>query len=153
MKFKEKKLIVVCAAILLIAFVVPVPVCSGVEFERYKLSLPDLDIQETERIDSFTIVISYGDVIALPRIPIGWSIHIDNAPLWKTTVNGSISVGAAALTRQEVDYFREFMVIQRNNKELPVRIEAIVTSFFETSLLKGKKEFKNGEFNLQPIKQ
>lgn len=153
MKFKEKKLIVVCAAILLIAFVVPVPVCSGVEFERYKLSLPDLDIQETERIDSFTIVISYGDVIALPRIPIGWSINIDNAPLWKTTVNGSISVGAAALTRQEVDYFREFMVIQRNNKELPVRIEAIVTSFFETSLLKGKKEFKNGEFNLQPIKQ
>ena len=151
MKFKEKKLIVVCAAILLIAFVVPVPDCSGVEFERYKLSLPDLDIQETERIDSFTIVISYGDVIALPRIPIGWSIHIDNAPLWKTTVNGSISVGAAALTRKEVDYFKEFMVIQRNNKELPVRIEAIVTSFFETSLLKGKKEFKIGEFNLKPI--
>lgn len=139
--------------LLLSVLFVPVPVCPGAELERYRLSLLDLDIQETERIDSFTVSISHGDVISLTKIPAGWSIHIDNAPPWKTTVSGSISVGAAALTRQEVGFFKHFLVIQRKDKGWPVLVEATVASFFEKNLSRRTREFKHADINLQPIEQ
>jgi hypothetical protein len=40
----------------------------------------------------------------------GWNIVIDNDPSWRTSVRGSIEVGAAAAAP---DYFRAFMVVRR----------------------------------------
>ena len=106
------------------------------------------------RIDGFTIAISYGDVISVPRIPTGWSVHIDNSPLWKTTVTAHISVGAAALTYKQVGFFQNFLVIQRNDKEFPVHIEATVTTYFMGSSLKqGKRVIKDEELRLTAIEE
>jgi hypothetical protein len=144
---------VIFLLLLWVVFVVPMPVCPGAQFERYRLSLPDLGVQETERIDSFTVTISYGDVISLTKIPASWSIHVDNAPPWRTTVSGSISIGAAALTRQEMGFFKHFLVIQRKDKGWPVLVEATVASFFEKNLSRRTREFKHADINLQPIGQ
>ena len=139
-------------ALSVLLLTVPVSLSAAEPFQKYTLSIPDLRIGENERVDGFTVVISYGDVISVPRIPMGWSVHIDNSPLWKTTVRGNISVGAAALTHQQTDFFKGFLVIQRNDREFPVHIEITITTYLMGSSSKqNKRVIKNEGLKLTAI--
>lgn len=133
---------------------VPAPLSAAESFQEYTLSIPGLSIGENERIDSFQVVISHGDVISVPRIPTGWSVHIDNSPLWKTTVRGNISVGAAALTHQQTDFFEDFLVIQRNDREFPVYVEVTITTYLEGSSSKqSRRVLKDESLKLRAIEK
>jgi len=154
MKLNVKKSILkpFALALLVLPLIASAPLSAAEPFEKYTLSIPDLKIGENERVDSFTVVISYGDVISLPHIPTGWSVHIDNSPLWKTTVRWNISVGAAALTHRQTDFFKDFLVIQRNDREFPVHIEITITTYsMESSPKQSKRVIGNDGIKLTAI--
>jgi hypothetical protein len=120
--------------------------------KKNRLSLPSLNIEEKERIAAFSVTITCGNVISLPRVPIGWSIHIDNSPTWKTVVSGSISVGAAAMTHKETDFFKDFLVIESDPGGCPITIEGEMTTFFEgNSWKESHRVFKRNDFKLETV--
>lgn len=83
---------------------------------------------------------------------IGWSIHVDNSPAWKTTVRGSISIGAAALTRYETDFFENFIVVQNNPSDCPMTVEGEIKTFFEGAAEKtGRRLFRQSDFKSKSL--
>jgi hypothetical protein len=146
----------VCLLLLLVlGFVVLSTQISAQErFPKYRLSVPDFKIGANERVDGFTITVKYGDIIAVPRIPTGWSMHIDNSPAWKTVVSASISLGVAALTHKETDFFNNFLIIQSNDKDFPMLVEADITTYeMGSSEKQTHRAFKNTDLRLEPIKE
>jgi hypothetical protein len=61
------------------------------------VSIPNLQIGDKERVVGFEIHVGSGRIAALPDIPIGWNVSIDNDPSWNTKIEGSLKVGAAAV--------------------------------------------------------
>jgi hypothetical protein len=80
------------------------------EFGLVTISLPHLRAQPGERVIAFEVSISAGGIYTMNHLPMGWNIVIDNDPSWRTTVKGSIEVGAAAV---DADYFHAFMAVRR----------------------------------------
>ena len=144
-------------ALLLLAsglLLLPAQVSAQERFPEYSLSVPNFKIGPNERVDGFTVTVTYGDVISVPRVPNGWSMHIDNSPIWKTVVSASASLGVAALTDKETDFFNNFLIIQCNDNDFPVRVEADVTTYeMGNSVKQTHRAFKNTDLRLESIKE
>lgn len=67
-------------------------------------------LHENERVTSFDIELRGARVWALPNLPMGWLVRVNNDPSWETSVSGSIIVGAAGL---EPSAFSRFFVIEK----------------------------------------
>jgi hypothetical protein len=79
--------------------------------QTMSISIPSLHLGSKERVGGFEMHISSGCIASVPKVPIGWSISIDNDPSWRTTISGSLAVGAAALDSR---FFQNFLVIEKN---------------------------------------
>jgi hypothetical protein len=96
------------------------------------VSIPNLQVGNKERVVGFEIHIASGRIAALPDIPIGWNVSIDNDPSWNTKIEGSLKVGAAAVAP---GFFREFLFIEKDESlDVPFQIsgEIVVTEDFAT---------------------
>ncbi len=96
-------------AVLLFGVVSAMP-ASAEERDLLTVTLAHLPAQAGERIVAFEITVAAGGIYQLDHLPMGWNFVVDNDPSWRTTVKGSIEVGAAAV---DSDYFRAFMIIRR----------------------------------------
>lgn len=142
-----------CALVLMLFCLISVQALSADKFAEYSLSIPTLKMEETEKIEAFTATIIYGDVVSIPRIPVGWSIHSDSSPLWKTVVTASKNVdfrdvGDAALTSKETDYFKDFLVIRSNDPEYSIRVAVELTMSD-----KKRRVFKETDLKLELVKR
>jgi hypothetical protein len=79
--------------------------------QTFSVSIPNLPVGTKERIVGFEIHVSSGRTAALPNIPIGWNLSVDNDPSWKTELEASSRVGASALAP---GFFRNFLCIEKN---------------------------------------
>ena len=74
--------------------------------KAYSVSVPRLTTTTGERVVSFDIRITAGEVQALSNVPIGWYVVVDNDPSWRTKVSGNTTVGAASLSADEFQKIR-----------------------------------------------
>jgi hypothetical protein len=58
-----------------------------------------------ERVVAFELTVRSGRIAALPAVPIGWNVSVENYPTWETRMTGSIVIGAAALSAAELTGF------------------------------------------------
>lgn len=121
--------VVVVLAILVLASLIGAQLLPG---QAVSVSIPNLQNTARERVVGFELHIMSGRIAAVPNVPIGWHISIDNDASWNTVIKASATVGAAALTR---DFFRKFVVIERNTSlgaPFSVHGEVAVTKNFAT---------------------
>jgi len=96
------------------------------------VSIPDLHVSGKERVVGFEIHVVSGRIAALPNIPMGWNVSIDNNPSWTTGIAASVKVAAAAVAP---GFFREFLFIEKNeSRDVPLQMsgEVVVTEDFAT---------------------
>lgn len=67
-------------------------------------------LRADERITSFRIDLRGARIKALPDVPAGWLVNVDNDPSWETSVSGVVIVGAAALG---ADGFHDILAIEK----------------------------------------
>jgi hypothetical protein len=96
------------------------------------VSIPRIALSSNERIVGFAVHVQSGRIAQLPKLPIGWTISVDNDPSWRTSLEGPVTVGAASLG---TGYFRSFLVIEADKNaiaDMPLRLtgEVVVTSDF-----------------------
>ena len=76
------------------------------------------------------------DVVSIPKVPVCWSVSKVNDPQWKTKIDSQICVGSAALLDSEMDYFSDFLVIEKDNfnsdVEMEIEVWVAATKDFET---------------------
>jgi hypothetical protein len=99
--------------------------------EKLSITIPAEAVQKTERISSIRATVTSGWIIALPKIPTGWSLCIENDPVWRTTLDGHVSIGIGA---EYVEFFRDFMIIEKMEPErIPfnIEVEIVATADFE----------------------
>ena len=84
--------------------------------DEFELSIVGLKYDPAERISKFYFQISGGQVIGLPRVPIGWTLNISNDPSWSSEVSGAAIVGAAFI--QPRQFVREIITIRAIPDEL-----------------------------------
>jgi hypothetical protein len=97
------------------------------------VSIPALHATSKERVVGFEIHITSGRIAALPNVPIGWNVSIDNNASWNTLIKASSTVGAAAV---DPGFFREFLVVEKNESlGVPFDMggEVVVTEDFATA--------------------
>lgn len=102
-----------------------------------------LHARNKERVVGFEIHVASGRIAALPNIPIGWNMSVDNNPSWTTEIEASSKVGAAAVTSA---FFREFLFIEKDESlgaPLQISGEIVVTQDFATErrIQIGMKDF------------
>ncbi len=107
------------------------------------VSIPDLHVSGKERVVGFEVHVVSGRIAALPNIPIGWNMSIDNNPSWTTEIVASVKVGAAAV---DPGFFREFLLIEKDESlGVPFQMsgEVVVTEDFATErrISIGTKDF------------
>lgn len=99
--------------------------------EYYKLSLAGIKLGENERIAGFDISVRSGRIEALPSLPTGWHLIIDNDPSWTTKIQGIAIVGAAFLDSHNKDSLGNLIIIERLTEgivaeEIPFDVKASV---------------------------
>lgn len=99
--------------------------------EYYKLSLAGIKLGENERIAGFDITVRSGRIEALPSLPMGWHLIIDNDPSWTAKIQGTAIVGAAFLDRNNKDLLGNLIIIERLTEgiiaeEIPFDVKASV---------------------------
>jgi hypothetical protein len=62
-----------------------------------QVSFKPLVLRRHERIVGLDVRVTAGRLVSVDRLPLGWSLAIDNDPAWNPTIKGAITVGAAAL--------------------------------------------------------
>jgi hypothetical protein len=67
-----------------------------------------------ERIVGFELTVTAGRIAALPTIPVGWSVAVENYPTWRTQVTGAILIGAAALDPGDL---KDFVLVETYDSE------------------------------------
>src|SRR6266581_4892915 len=100
--------------------------------QTLSVSIPKLQLSTKEHVVGFEIHVASGRIAAVPNIPIGWNLSIDNNPSWTTEIEASSKVGAAAVAP---DFFREFLFVERDKSpDVPFRMwgEIVVTEDFAT---------------------
>lgn len=123
---------------------------------KLAVSVPGLHLSSNERIVAFDIHVVSGRVAALPDIPIGWNVSVNNDPSWNTKVAGSLKVGAAAV---DPIFFRNFLVVEENQSAtIPFQLsgDVVVTKDFaeERQIALSSKDFSFGpEHLLKPAGQ
>jgi len=115
--------------------------------QAVSVSIPSLKIAANERIVGLRIHIRSGMIAQLPKVPLGWSLSIDNDPSWNTTIGGNLIVGSAAL---DSSFFRNFLVVQKDKTpDIPFALSGEVSvtkdwEHFRTIKLEAKDfAFKN----------
>ena len=84
------------------------------------LSLSRLEMASGERVVGFEFHVKSGRITALPEIPVGWDVHVENNPSWNAVIRGSSLVGAAAV---DASFFKNFIVIEKNESlNLPFNV-------------------------------
>jgi len=134
MNSKRKEFIFLAVGLVAFASLTPLFLHASHEARRQTLSIsiPNLQVSDKERVVGFAIHITSGRIAALPNIPIGWDISVDNNASWNTEIKASTTVGAAALAPA---FFREFLVVEKNESlDVPFQIsgEIVVTENFAT---------------------
>jgi len=123
--------------------------------ERLSLSLPSLTIESAERIVEFNVTIFHGLVVAAPKIPNGWYVHIDLPLQWKTVVTAAHAIGVAALTSHETDYFNDFLIIEPSDPgEYPISVNVrIKTEIYkrESGITKKQYNFTTKDVRLTKV--
>jgi len=100
--------------------------------QTMSMSIPSLHTTGKERVCGFEIHITAGRIAALPNVPIGWSVSVDNDPSWNTVIKASLEVGAAAV---DPSFFRDFLVIEKDESlgvPFDVQGEIVVSEDFAT---------------------
>lgn len=90
-----------------------------------------VELRPGERIIAFELTISSGRIAALPTVPTGWSVTVENYPTWRTHVAGSILIGVAALDPADL---KDFAVVEAYDPEtgrFDVELVLIVTADFQ----------------------
>jgi len=79
--------------------------------ELVSISIPEnaLGLKEHERIASFEVNISGGQITSFPAMPSGWGICIYNESNKTARIGGNISVAAA---RVDSKFFKEFLFVR-----------------------------------------
>ena len=97
----------------------------------YSVSPPHLGAAIGERVVSFEIHISAGEVLAVSNLPIGWYVVVDNDPSWQTKISGNARVGAASLDPDEFQKLR--LVVKKDEFYLKFAVAgtASVTKDFQ----------------------
>ena len=96
------------------------------------VSIPELQTTSKEKVVGFDFHIESGRISAVPDIPIGWDVAVDNNPSWNTEIKGSSRIGAAALS---TEFFEEFVAVEKDTSlGTPFRMqgEIVVTEDFAT---------------------
>lgn len=105
-------------------------ICRGAESRFEYVSIPNLHLDEGERVVGYEIHITSGRIAKLPDIPIGWSLSVDNNASWNSSIKASATVGAAAVSRA---FFRDFLVVEKNESlgvSFDLQGEIVVTKDF-----------------------
>ena len=99
--------------------------------ETVTVCIPHVATAPGERIVGFEIELTAGWVQSVSHIPLGWYVEVDNASAWRTTIGGSISVGAAALDPN--DLCKMHITVQKDTKydQFAVSGTVTVTTDFE----------------------
>lgn len=125
--------------------------------EYYKLSLAGIKLEENERIAGFDITVRSGRIEALPSLPMGWHLIIDNDPSWTTKIQGIAIVGAAFLDRNNKDLLGNLIIIERLTEsiiaeEIPFDVKATV-NIINTQTEKERDITEGKENLLTPLKK
>ena len=95
------------------------------------VSIERLPVNKGERVVGFEFHVISGRIAALPNVPMGWNVTVDNDPTWKTSIRGSIAVGAAAV---DASFFHGFMLVEKDESlGLPFDVmgDVVVSHDFE----------------------
>jgi hypothetical protein len=106
--------IVASAAVLLLLF--PVMLGAAPRADEFGMSIVGLRYDPAERVSKFDFKISGGQVVGLPRVPMGWTLSISNDPSWSSEVSGTAIVGAAFI--QPRQFVRKIVTIRTTPDEL-----------------------------------
>jgi len=134
MNSKRKGYLLLTVALLALVSLAPFLLHAGrnAHGQTLSVSIPDVQVNSKERVVGFEIHIASGRIAALPDIPIGWNVSIDNNPSWKTKIAASSTVGAAAV---DAGFFRDFLIVEKHESpDLPFHVsgEIVVTEDFTT---------------------
>jgi hypothetical protein len=83
--------------------------------EFLELSLPQFQVPDGESIASIKCTITGGRIITLSRVPEMWSFTIENGDGGVSTLTGHALVGAAEFRNADLEYFRNFLEVERPN--------------------------------------
>ena len=142
---------------LCVCVVVICVLCQNVEgakndIKRISLSLPDMKIGEGDRISEFKATILNGSVVSVPRIPDGWFFRVDLPYQWKTVVTAGRIIGAAALTSDEVSYFKDFLIIEVDeDEEIAIDVEVSIERYQEGRTLKKWLHFDMKDLSMKGV--
>lgn len=113
--------------------------------QRSTLSVQTVRLAAGERIVSFEIRIKAGAFRTISDLPLGWTVDIDNDPSWDTKVTGSLVVGAAVLSADELKKLT-FLI---ENEDLRFQVEgtlAVTNDFVKTRNI----QLHSSDFRLTP---
>ncbi len=116
--------------------------------QRSTLSVQTIKVEAGERIVSFEIRIAAGAFRTISDLPLGWTVDIDNDASWHTKVGGSLMVGAAALSPEELKKLK-FLIEKNEFEDLKFQIEGtlVVTKDFDKT---RNIQLNSSDFRLTP---
>jgi hypothetical protein len=85
--------------------------------QSFDISLPEFTLAKGERVVKFECTLQGGSIERIKTPP--WSITIDNGSVDTAKATGSITVGAAALTEEELGFFHNFITVSKSTKSYP----------------------------------
>ncbi|MGC1340889.1 MAG: hypothetical protein WA854_01090 [Candidatus Binataceae bacterium] len=85
--------------------------------ELQAVSLPQFAIAQDERVVKFECVITGGAIESM-KVPF-WYLTIDNGSGQTAKVTANITVGAGALTQEDLGFFHDFITISKPPKTSP----------------------------------
>lgn len=111
------------------------------------ISIPHLQLARNERVVGFDIRLASGRIAALPNVPIGWNVSVDNDASWNTEMEASTTIGAAAL---RPDFFHKFVLVEKHASpgvRFQLSGEVVVTEDFanERHIRLSMKDFETNE--------
>ena len=116
--------------------------------KRIVVAFPDIPLGNGERIVSFSITVTSGQVHAIANIPIDWSVTLDADLTWKPVVSGSCGHGAGALTAMPTMPSLTVEPFDRQSEtQPPFNMEATVETTVDFETVKTRS-FKMSELKL-----
>lgn len=98
---------------------------------QWSMSLRGVTLAEGERVVGFDLKFRAANIVAVPSVPRGWYIIVDNDSSGNTRLKGSVSVGAFAGDR---DMLSDLVVVEKEEDDgvkFSVTGEVAVTRDFE----------------------
>src|SRR5260370_7609397 len=113
MNSKRKEFIFLAVGLVAFASLTPLFLHASHEARRQTLSIsiPNLQVSDKERVVGFAIHITSGRIAALPNIPIGWDISVDNNASWNTEIKAPTTVTPAPPPPPP---FPNFLLVSKN---------------------------------------